>query len=293
LGGKHIGELGAFTDMLRTATVVARTALVLLRTDSESLMSLPADYPVIAVAIVGELGRRLHSMNRPLPYLTYAANALAHDEYDDALRTELINQQGELANFAWVFAQMASEIRDKQHRHQKMLAAANIQKSILPNPLPHDGAARAADLHAKMRPAPQSRPRNRHGLKRSCSSNFLASETKRELSARMWVTMHAIRKAKPTAMPDWNVHSRRCASAARSRSVMPSLNISSASPRVSTVSPMRYSISGSMPKGMPIAGNLTRPFPARADKEDCGRHSNSTARRSPDRVRRETSDAVR
>jgi phosphoserine phosphatase RsbU/P len=148
-----IGELGAFTDMPRTATVVARTDLVLLRTDRESLMSLAADYPVIAVAIVGELGRRLQSTNRPLAYLTYAANALARDEYDDALLSELISQQGELANFARVFAQMASEIREKQHRHQEMLAAADIQKSILPSPLPREGAARAVDLHAEMHPA--------------------------------------------------------------------------------------------------------------------------------------------
>jgi phosphoserine phosphatase RsbU/P len=148
-----IGELGAFTDMPRTATVIARTDLVLLRTDRESLMSLAADYPVIAVAIVGELGRRLQSTNRPLAYLTYAANALARDEYDDALLSELISQQGELANFARVFAQMASEIRAKQHRHQEMLAAADIQRSILPAPLPREGAASAIDLYAEMRPA--------------------------------------------------------------------------------------------------------------------------------------------
>jgi CRP-like cAMP-binding protein len=97
--GNTIGELGAFTDMPRTATAVARTDLVLLRTDREGLMSLAADFPVIAVTIVSELGQRLHSMNRPLAYLTYAATALARDEYDDAMLSELVSQQGELANF--------------------------------------------------------------------------------------------------------------------------------------------------------------------------------------------------
>jgi phosphoserine phosphatase RsbU/P len=48
---------------------------------------------------------------------------------------------------------MASEIREKQRRHQEMLAAANIQNSILPGPLPRDGFARAVDLHAEMHPA--------------------------------------------------------------------------------------------------------------------------------------------
>jgi Cyclic nucleotide-binding domain len=61
-----IGELGAFTDMPRTATVVARSNLVLLRMDRENLMSLAADYPVIATAIVGELGRRLPTTILPI-----------------------------------------------------------------------------------------------------------------------------------------------------------------------------------------------------------------------------------
>ena len=67
--------------------------------------------------------------------------------------TELTNQQGELANFARVFANMASEIRDKQQRRREMEAAADIQKSILPEPLGRDGVAGAVDLHAEMHPA--------------------------------------------------------------------------------------------------------------------------------------------
>jgi sigma-B regulation protein RsbU (phosphoserine phosphatase) len=153
--GRHntIGELGAFTDMPRTATVIARTDLVALRIERDGLMSLAADFPVIAVAVIGELGRRLHSMNMPLAFLTYAASALARDEYDEAMLTELTNQQGELASFARVFANMAAEIRDKQQRRREMEAAADIQKSILPGPLANEGAAGAVDLHAEMHPA--------------------------------------------------------------------------------------------------------------------------------------------
>jgi phosphoserine phosphatase RsbU/P len=153
--GRHstIGELGAFTDMPRTATVIARTDLLALRIERDTLMGLAADFPVVAVAVIGELGRRLHSMNRPLAYLTYAAGALARDEYDAATLTELTDQQGELANFARVFANMAAEIRDKQQRRREMEAAADIQKSILPEPLGHDGPAGAVDLHAEMHPA--------------------------------------------------------------------------------------------------------------------------------------------
>jgi serine phosphatase RsbU (regulator of sigma subunit) len=154
LGRHHtIGELGAFTDMPRTATVVARTDLATLRIDHDALMSLAADFPAIPLGVIRELGRRLHSMNKPLAYLTYAAGALARDEYDPAFLTELTDQQGELAAFARVFANMAAEIRDKQQRRREMGAAADLQKSILPGPLAQNGAARAVDLHAEMHPA--------------------------------------------------------------------------------------------------------------------------------------------
>jgi len=153
--GRHntIGELGAFTDMPRTATVIARTDLVGVRIERDMLLGLAADFPAIAVTVIGELGRRLHSMNLPLAYLTYAAGALARDEYDAAMLTELTNQQGELAAFARVFANMAAEIRDKQQRRREMEAAADLQRSILPGPLAQGGAAHTIDLHAEMIPA--------------------------------------------------------------------------------------------------------------------------------------------
>jgi phosphoserine phosphatase RsbU/P len=153
--GRHhmIGELGAFTDMPRTATVIARTELDALRVDRDTLVGLAAEFPVIAVAIIAELGRRLHSMNLPLAYLSYAAGALARDEYDADMLAELTKEQGELASFARVFANMAAEIRDKQQRRREIEAAADLQKSILPGPLPREGATRAVDLHAEMHAA--------------------------------------------------------------------------------------------------------------------------------------------
>ena len=90
--------------------------------------------PSIAVAIIRELGGRLARMNRSLAHLTYAAEALARDEYDSALLDKLTNLPGELANFGRAFAGMASEIRAKQNRRAELRAAAEIQQSILPPP---------------------------------------------------------------------------------------------------------------------------------------------------------------
>jgi serine phosphatase RsbU (regulator of sigma subunit) len=154
VGPPHIvGELGALAAMPRSATVVARGDLTVLRIERNSLMRLILAHPAIGVALIGELGQRIHGMNRSLAYLTYAANALGRDEYDPAMLAELTRQPGELANFARAFANMAAELEAKQRRRDEMQAAATIQNSILPRPLVREGALSLIDLHAEMHPA--------------------------------------------------------------------------------------------------------------------------------------------
>src|SRR5581483_6555167 len=148
-----IGELGVFTDMPRTATVVACTSILAVRIDQAHLMQLSAELPSVGVTIIRELGGRLARMNRWLAYLTYAAEALGRDEYDAGLLDELLDQPGELAVFAEAFAGMAAELHAKQNRRAEMQAAAQIQQSILPPPLVRDGALARIDLHAEMHPA--------------------------------------------------------------------------------------------------------------------------------------------
>jgi serine phosphatase RsbU (regulator of sigma subunit) len=150
---RMIGELGALAETPRNATVIARGDLSVLRIERGSLMNLTADYPSIGVAIIAELGQRLHGMNRSLAYLTYAANALGRDEYDPDMLAELMRQPGALANFARAFAGMAAELEAKQRRRDEMQAAATIQNSILPRPLAREGSLAVIDLHAEMHPA--------------------------------------------------------------------------------------------------------------------------------------------
>ncbi len=150
---RFVGELGVFTDMPRSATVIARTDVVVARIEQHSLMRLSTEYPSISVAIISELGGRLARMNRSLAYLTYAAEALGRDEYDPALLDTLTNLPGALASFGRAFAGMASEIRAKQKRRAEMRAAAEIQQSILPPPWIPTGPAAWVDLHAEMHPA--------------------------------------------------------------------------------------------------------------------------------------------
>jgi len=154
VGPPHlIGELGAIAATPRSATVIAKSALSVLRIERDNLMSLTAAYPTIGVAIIAELGQRLYGMNRLLAYLTYAANALGRDEYDPQMLQELLRQPGDLANFARAFANMAAELEEKKRRRDEMQAAAMIQNSILPRPLSREGRLATIDLHAEMHPA--------------------------------------------------------------------------------------------------------------------------------------------
>lgn len=147
------GELGALSGRPRTATVVARGDVELLRIERDSLLRLATAEPAIGLAIISELGARLHGVNRSLAYLTYAAMALGRDEYDPAMLAELIDQPGELAVFARAFATMAAEMQRKQQRRQELQAAAAIQASILPPPLARSEAPATVDLHAAVHPA--------------------------------------------------------------------------------------------------------------------------------------------
>ncbi|MGE0259040.1 MAG: PP2C family protein-serine/threonine phosphatase, partial [Alphaproteobacteria bacterium] len=154
---RFVGELGVFTDMPRTATVIARSDVVVARIERRSLVRLSAEFPSIALAVIRELGGRLADMNRPLALLTYAAEALGRDEFDSALLDKLTDLPGQLGTFGRAFAGMASEIRAKQNRRAEMRAAAEIQQSILPPPWapPSIAAGPVAyvDLYAEMHPA--------------------------------------------------------------------------------------------------------------------------------------------
>lgn len=153
IGSNHIiGEIGAFSDIPRTATVIAHCDCALLRLDKESLAGIISANPSLAFSVIAELGSRLQNMNRPLAYLTHAALALERDEFDPAMLAALTSGANEFGNFARAFQKMAAEINTKQSLRQEMETAARIQRSILPQGkgLKNSGAF---DFAAQMYPA--------------------------------------------------------------------------------------------------------------------------------------------
>jgi len=146
-----VGEIAVFANLPRSATVVARTNVTLLRLEREDVLSIIAANPEAGQAIIADLGRRLTMVNQPLAFLSMAAKVLRRPDSDPAMIERLTAQASEMGPFAQSFQEMVREIQQKQMRSQEMAMAARIQQSILPRPLEQKADAPFA-IHAFMRP---------------------------------------------------------------------------------------------------------------------------------------------
>jgi sigma-B regulation protein RsbU (phosphoserine phosphatase) len=151
--GDIVGEIAAFAPMPRTATVVALAPSRLLRLDQGSIRKLIADHPEAAMAVIGDLGRRLQNLNETMATLTQAANALAEGTFDPAMLATLKEEAGRFRPFAGVFERMANEITQKRLLHQEMQIAAEIQRSFLPKRIDLGPFRGNGEVFASMVPA--------------------------------------------------------------------------------------------------------------------------------------------
>lgn len=151
--GGMVGEIAAFADRARTATVSARGAATLLRIERAAIHRLLDNHPSAAMSIIGDLGDRLLNLNGTLATLTLATTALAKGEFRPEMLTTLKDQADRISQFADVFADMAHEISQKRARKQEMDTAAEIQRSFLPRPLPDGALGERCSIAATMVPA--------------------------------------------------------------------------------------------------------------------------------------------
>lgn len=151
--GGMVGEIAAFADRPRTATVEALTPARLLRIDRTVIETLLAEHPTAAMSIIGDLGDRLNSLNGTIATLTQAATALAKGEFRAEMLESLKHQADRFSQFADVFAGMAAEITQKRIHSQEMQTAAEIQRSFLPKPVPAGALGDRCTLSASMVPA--------------------------------------------------------------------------------------------------------------------------------------------
>jgi serine phosphatase RsbU (regulator of sigma subunit) len=148
-----IGEIGAFTQMPRIATVRARTPLDALRIGRPQLLDLGRTNPQFLLSVIGQLGERLSRLNRAIAFYTNALSALERNDFDPMLLEELLNPMPELADFSQSFLRLVEQITVKRRHFEEMSNAAAIQRSMLPRPFKAENALAVIDLYGELHPA--------------------------------------------------------------------------------------------------------------------------------------------
>jgi len=146
-----IGELAVISRLPRSATVIARGPVKLLRIDSADLIALLAEDPRAARAMITDLGRRLSMVNEPLAFLSVAAQALRREDFNPQMMDAMAAKAATLGVFGRSLEGLLRQIEDNQVRRQEMAVAKHIQQSVLPKPLP-DAESLPVLLDAFMRP---------------------------------------------------------------------------------------------------------------------------------------------
>jgi serine phosphatase RsbU (regulator of sigma subunit) len=148
-----IGEIGAFAGLPRTATVRARTAVVVLEIAREQLLALGQDDPKLPNFIIAQLGEKMSRLNQAIGFYTNALSALEHNAFDTRLLEDLLNPMPELVDFSHSFLRLAEQITIKRRQFEEMANAAAIQRSMLPRPFAAQQTFAALDVYGELHPA--------------------------------------------------------------------------------------------------------------------------------------------
>lgn len=148
-----IGEIVAFADMPRIATVRARADVDALRIGRSQLLELGRTNPQLLLFVIGQLGERLSRLNQAIAVYTNTLSALERNDFETKLLDELLHPMPELMDFSHSFVRLAEQITIKRQRFEEMANAAAIQRSMLPRPFRPEHAFAAVDLYGEVHPA--------------------------------------------------------------------------------------------------------------------------------------------
>ncbi|MEN0000518.1 MAG: SpoIIE family protein phosphatase [Pseudomonadota bacterium] len=151
--GEIVGEIAAFASTPRTASVIAREPVTLLRIEQSVIGAMLAEAPQAAMAIIADLGVRLQGLNGSIAALTQATRALAEGAFEPSMLDAVKNSATRFKQFAETFEQMADEIANKRLLWQEMQFAADIQQSFLPKDIDGGALKDRFSVSAFMRPA--------------------------------------------------------------------------------------------------------------------------------------------
>jgi sigma-B regulation protein RsbU (phosphoserine phosphatase) len=148
--GSLVGEVGVFTDVVRTATVRARGRIRAVRFDQNELIRAGTNNPAFLRSIMANLGQYIKTFNNALGFYTNALTAIEQETFDLRLLDDLMQPMPELVNFAETFRRMAKQVILRQEHRKEMVNAAAIQHAFLPDLPLSIPSAPNLDLHAEM-----------------------------------------------------------------------------------------------------------------------------------------------
>lgn len=153
--GELVGEIAAFSNQKRNASVFSEAGAQLLRIGQDTIRNMLQRDPSCAMNIIVELGARLDSNNSSIAVLCHAANALAAGDFKPDMLSALKQGANRFSHFAKVFESMASEITTKHQFLQEINTAKIIQRSFLPRGIDAGERASQFRIAAEMLPAKQ------------------------------------------------------------------------------------------------------------------------------------------
>ena len=151
--GDLVGELAAFSETTRIATVTATGPVRALRIERRVIRAFLAANPDMALSVIGAIGDRFNRVNGAIAAMTQAARALAADALEPGMLDALLAKAGEIGTFAEAFRNMALAIAEKRRIAEEMGAAAAIQRAFLPSSLPEMPHPDRFEVATLMKPA--------------------------------------------------------------------------------------------------------------------------------------------
>lgn len=148
-----VGEIGAFANLPRTATVRALTAVTALQIGREQLLELGRTNSQLLLFVIGQLGERLSRLNIAIGFYSNALNALESNDFDAKLLEDLLSPIPELVDFSHAFFRLAEQLTRKRQHLEEMANAAAIQRAMLPRAFKAENAFAAIDLYGELHSA--------------------------------------------------------------------------------------------------------------------------------------------
>jgi phosphoserine phosphatase RsbU/P len=106
--GALIGEIGVFTGLPRTASVLAHGTAEALVIAGGDLLAIADESPAVLHAVIAQLGETVGTFNEAVAIFTDALAALERNDLDPGMLDELLQPMPELVNFAHTFRRVVA-----------------------------------------------------------------------------------------------------------------------------------------------------------------------------------------